>query len=143
MTLVAVCIGLGIYVAGFTLVGQKEAAENDPVKMRALGWTISAFGVVMIGISPWWPVTASTQLATPWLLSVLLGVVLYPVAKRVWVSFADRRPKTIGLSIRQAIFGIIGIDAAIAAAYGGPLIGMGIIGLMVPTVWLGSRFRST
>jgi 4-hydroxybenzoate polyprenyltransferase len=140
----AAALGMGLYVCGFTIVGRREEETGIRRTNIPTGWLVASIGIGFLAALPWFrPETQTTWLRSPIAYWALIGVVLLPVIRRAWTTLRAPSPKTIPLAIRQSIFGIIGLDAAIAACFGGPTVGLLTAFLLLPTVLLGLQFRSS
>lgn len=69
--------------------------------------------------------------------------IVFPVFRRAWVSYQSLRGPDLGAAIRQSIVQILFIDAVLALVHAGPMAGLLIAALVIPTLMLSRMFRST
>ncbi len=74
---------------------------------------------------------------------VLIGLLILPLAKRAYYSIRDPGARNVQMAVKQAIMTIILLDAAATLQYAGPYWGSACCLLILPSLWLGSYFRST
>jgi len=136
-------VGQGVYVAGFTWSGRREAEINRSISIAA-GWIVSAVGLVVLASVP-----SFAPSEVPMRISAVLGypiaflVMALPLIRRAFFSISTPNPQTIQLAIKQAIFSIVFFDALIALQFSGPWPALAICSLIIPSVMIGKYFRST
>ena len=140
-------IGHGIYVAGFTLAGRREAGQPQRSDL-IFGWLICAIGVAMLaGVD--WVANSEVQLSLTRRIHsnvgypILIGLLALPLFRRAIHSIQTLAGLDIQASIKQAILTIIFFDAAIALQFGSTVQAIVICFLIVPTLLLGRWFYST
>jgi 4-hydroxybenzoate polyprenyltransferase len=140
----------GIYVMGFTIAARKEFLSEQSRVRLGLGWGVAALGIAGISFVMWrYPSPRIERLVATrgdfarWFFPTLFWVLSFPVFRRAWVSYQSLRGPDLGAAIRQAIVQILFIDAVLALVYAGPMAGLLIAALVLPTLMLSRMFRST
>lgn len=140
---VGILIGHGVYVTGITLAARRESDMQQARGRLLLGWGVCGLGAAIIALSPWFEPERSYRLGASWIFGALIMVLMMPLARRVMFALTSLSPSKLGMAIRQAILSILFLDAAIALQFAGDLPGIGICLMVIPTLILGNRFRST
>lgn len=138
-----VLIGHVAYISGLTIAARREADLAQSRFRLVAGWGICGLGAVLIALSPSLELGRSYRIEPIWGFPLLIGVLLVPLIRRVLVSLQSLRPQHLGLAIRQSIFTILFLDAAVALQYSGDTPGLCIALMAIPTLALGHWFRST
>ena len=140
----------GVYVMGFTIAARKEFLSEQSRGRLGLGWGVAAMGIAGISFVMWkYPSPRIERLVATrgdfarWFFPALFWILSFPVFRRAWVSYQSLRGPDLGAAIRQAIVQILFIDAVLALVYAGPMAGLLIAALVVPTLMLSRMFRST
>ncbi|MBM3998331.1 MAG: 4-hydroxybenzoate polyprenyltransferase [Planctomycetes bacterium] len=138
-----VAIGLGVYVAGITWFGRSEAGTSRRARLAA-GLTLMIAGWVLVArlpslVSP--HAVARIPVTEVWyLLLALLGI---PVLRRAFAAITRPDSRRVQLAVRQAIWSIIWLDAAVAIVVAPPVFALTIAGLFLPMILLGRWVYST
>jgi 4-hydroxybenzoate polyprenyltransferase len=136
-------LGHGLYVAGFTFAGRREAEQNQSLSV-ALGWLIAFVGVAALALVPLFaPNDISLRMDAMPTYPIVFSLMAFPLARRAFTSIADPSPQAIQLAIKQAIFSIIFFDAMLALQFAGTWPALAICSLLIPSTLLGRFFRST
>ncbi len=140
-----VCVagGLGLYVAGITWFGRGEAETSRRWRL------ISGLGIMLAG----WFVTAMFPSYLPhdavlpipnlevWYLLLLL--LSAPLWRRCLRAIQSPEPRQVQLAVKQGIWTIIWLDAAVVVAIGPPIYSLALVALFLPMLWLGRYVYAT
>jgi 4-hydroxybenzoate polyprenyltransferase len=128
---------VGVYVCGVTWFARREAVTSRSRQLRSAGIVMAgALAVALLLPMHVPPGTASPLF--PYLL-VSFGIVIGVPASR---AIAKPEPARVQAAVKQAVLGIIGLDAVLATAISGTY-GLLILVLLPPALWLGRRVYST
>lgn len=144
-TLLAIVVGMGIYVAGITWFARDEAGLSQRGQLAAAAVTM-AVGLTLIAVSPWlggpyWLETLTLRPFEAWPL--LVGILSLSPARRWWLAWRDPQPRRVQMAIKESILFLIVLDAALVLAWAGPPAALCILALVIPARWLGAWFAST
>ena len=139
----AVAGGIGIYVAGVTLLARQEAGRSHRGLLLA-GTAVLLAGIALLASLPTW----TDRLATvareePWRWWVLPAVVALVVGKRCLAAVADPAPHRVQAAVKQGILSLVVLDAAVVLAVRGPVPALGVLALLLPAVLLARRVPMT
>ena len=135
--------GHGLYVAGFTFAGRREAEQNSSASV-AIGWFVAAIGLTALAFVPWLaPRDTPLRMDALPTYPIVFALMALPLVRRALTSVVDPSPRSIQLAIKQAILSIIFFDAILALQFAGPWSAIAICSLIVPSTLLGRYFRST
>ncbi|MCY2974866.1 MAG: UbiA family prenyltransferase [Planctomycetota bacterium] len=136
-------LGHGLYVAGFTFAGRREAEENNSLPV-AIGWIVSAVGLIALAFAPWFaPNEIPLRMDALPTYPIVFALMALPLIRRAWTSIVDPSPKSIQLAIKQAIFSIIFFDAILTLQFAGPWPAIAVCSLILPSTLLSKYFRPT
>lgn len=136
-------LGHGLYVAGFTFAGRREAEENASLPV-AIGWIVSAIGLVALAFAPWFaPSEIPLRMDALPTYPIVFTLMALPLIRRAWTSIVDPSPRSIQFAIKQAIFSIIFFDAILTLQFAGPWPAIAVCSLILPATLLGRYFRPT
>ncbi|OWK40318.1 UbiA family prenyltransferase [Fimbriiglobus ruber] len=130
---------VGLYIVGVTWFARTEEAESNRLQLRlAAGvMALAAFAALMVpghfgeGKAP-----------TPMYFSYLVVAFGFVVGVPLVRAIRQPSPKLVQAAVKQSIFGLVLLDAALAVAFvGWP--GLTIILLLLPATWLGKWVYST
>lgn len=138
-----ILVGHGLYVTGITIAARKESDLSQSKRRLIAGWSVSALGLACIALCGWVFPEPKVHLESPWAFLGLVVVLMLPWARHALASITTLEPSMLGMAIVQAIVSILFLDAALGLQYGGRGAGVWICALVLPTWWLGRRFRST
>lgn len=130
-------IASGIYIAGVSLLARNEVHSIEP-RPRTIAICALAAGLLLHPMV-WIGSHAPHAGAAVAFLLIYAGWLTYPLIRVV----DNPDPPTIQSAVKTGILGIIAIDAAIATAFVGPLVGVFVLLLLVPAVYLGHWIYST
>lgn len=132
----ALVLVVGVYIAGVTLFARTEEAQSD---RRQLWLALAAVGVAGLGAALL-PLAdpGVTFRIYPYLLAAWAAWVAGPAAR----ALADPSPRSVQRAVKRLIFGLVPLDAVLAAGTGGAA-GLAILLLLVPAALLGRRVYST
>ena len=136
-------IGHSLYVAGFTWAARRESIQSDR-RMLIFGWSISALGICCLAWVPMFALNRSQLYMDPTRFYPLFVFVLsFPAIRRAWVACRSLSRTAVQNSIKQAIMTIILLDAAATLEFAGPVYGSICCLMLLPSIWMGTWFRST
>ncbi len=142
--LFGIAIGFGVYVMGLTTMARHEAV-GGPSHNLPTGLMVTFFGCLMLALAP----QLARGMAVDWkasptdLFPLMIGMIAFPVIVRGFRAVRDPSPAKIQMAIRVGILSIIPFSAAYAFLGAGPVWGMAIFSLVVPSILLAARFRVT
>jgi 4-hydroxybenzoate polyprenyltransferase len=145
--LLLVAGSLGLYVAGITWFARREAAVSR--RMQLAGATlVMALALGALALLPWVdarapvPALAAGSSAAerfPLLIAVLALLIL----RRCFLAVIDPAAPRVQAAVRQAIFSLVVLDAAVTLAACGPLWATAVVALLAPTLLLGRWLYAT
>lgn len=145
--LLLVAGALGLYVAGITWFARREAALSRRVQLAG-ATAVMAFALGALAALPW----ADGQASGPMIavatsaaerFPLLIGVLALLILRRCFAAVVDPAPPRVQAAVRQAIFSLVVLDAAVTLAACGPLWATAVAALLVPTLLLGRWLYST
>lgn len=148
--IIAIALGLGLYIMGITLMARDEATSPNITAGESPNLKVGL--VVMVigaGVLAFAPGTALPEIQKTWYLSAsrhfpfLIGMIVYPIVLRAHRCLRRPTPERIQMTIRSGILTIIPFSAAIAMLAAGPIWGLAIFSLIVPAFLLGAKLRIT
>ncbi len=145
--IIAACIGHGVYVAGFTLAGRKEAAENSKNDLW-VGWIIALIGIAILGSVDFIAVESGIdpnhrRVNPTWIYPALMFALALPLFRRALKSIDTTAGRDVQAAIKQAIITIIFFDAVIALQFGSTVQAIVVCSLVFPLLVLGKWLYST
>ncbi len=145
---VAIALGFGMYVMGITTMARDEATGGPSANLPR-GLLVTMIGAAMLAFAPQ---TASPQIAQgniAWHMStggpfpMMIALIALPVILRGLRVISDPTPAKIQTTIKVGVLTIIPLAAAFAFLGAGPVWGLAVFSLAVPSIVLGSRLRVT
>jgi UbiA prenyltransferase family len=141
--LVAVALGVGMYIVGVTIFARREARESGRAQL-ALGLVVLLAGIACVASAPEWvtgdewpPFLRRDNWYVFWaLLGMLIGY-------RCLRAVIEPRPELVQAAVRNCIFSLVILDAAACLAVQEMFWGIVILLLLVPTMFLGRWIYST
>lgn len=142
------CLSLAVlghtaFVTGITLAARRESVFSQSRGRLIAGWMTSLLGVGLIACCAIPATTRVLNFESKLWFAVLVVFLMLPWGKRAIDSITTLEPRTLGAAIKQAIFSIIFLDAAITVEFAGNVPGAVVCALIFPTILLGRSFRST
>ena len=141
--IVGIALGFGVYVMGITTMARHEAT-GGPSPNLSTGLLVTMMGAAMLAFAPQmaknpvgWHVSPSR------VFPIMIGMIAFPVVLRGLRAIGDPTPIRIQVTIRVGIFTIIPLAASFAFLGAGPVWGLAIFVLTVPSIMLALRFRVT
>lgn len=140
---IAIAAGFGIYVMGITTISRREAIGGRSPDL-VTGLFVTVVGALVLAFGP--------QYAEPrpnWFVSVertfpiLIFLILAPILMRLLRLLRDPSTERIQYAVRIGILTIIPLAAAFALLGAGPVWGITIFLLVVPSQLLARRLRVT
>lgn len=142
------CLSLAVlghtaFVTGITLAARRESVLSQSRSRLGVGWTVSLIGVLLIACCAFPATNRVLNFDSKMWFALLVVVLMLPWIKRAIDSITTLEPRTLGSAIKQAIFSIIFLDAAVTVEFAGNVPGAVVCALIFPTILLGRYFRST
>ena len=141
--LLGTAFGFGVYIMGVTTMARHEATGGTSHSLR-LGIIITTLGAVCLALAPkladgpmGWHVPTSR------IFPLMIGMIAFPVIMRAIRSTQAPTPANIQTAIRIGVLTIIPLAACFALLGAGPVWGLAIFALVVPSIMLAIRFRVT
>lgn len=144
---IAIALGFGLYIAGVTTMARDEAneeSESGPSPNLSRGLLLTMIGVAILAFAPR---TAQGNFA--WhippdrMFPMLIGMIAFPVLLRGLRLVSRRTTQQIQMLIRIGILTMIPLAAAFAFLGAGPIWGLAVFALAIPSILLAGRFRVT
>ncbi len=142
---VAVAMGFGVYVMGITTFARDEAAGGHRMNLQT-GLVVMLLGGLMLAFAP---VVARPGDRAGWHLgsggqyTVLILLIMMPIALRGFRAISDPQPAVVGNTIRASILTIIPLSAAFAFLGAGQFWGLAVFSLVLPAIVLAAKLRVT
>ena len=134
--------GIGVYIVGVTWFARHEAAESRRVHLAAATFVLAS-GIAVLSLvyraARRRPKTLAHE--TTWFL--LLGLLALTILRRCAMAVSEPTPRRVQLAVKNAIWSLIVLDAAVALLVSSPAWSLIIVALLLPTVWLGQWIEST
>jgi 4-hydroxybenzoate polyprenyltransferase len=137
----AAAAGIGVYIAGVTWFARTEATTSQRSQL-ALGTIVAAGG---LGLLAWLyrllPPHMPTMDETYWL--ILIGLLAFTIIRRCSTAVTNPSPLRVQLAVKNAIWSLIVIDAAVVLLVCSPQWALALLALVIPTMLLGTWIEST
>jgi hypothetical protein len=138
-----IALGFGVYIMGVTTMARHEATGGRSA-LLASGLVVTIVGIAILAFSPRLGTGAlqwhtDPQRTFPW----MIGLISFPVMVRAVRAVTDPTPLNIQTTIRVGILSIIPLAASFAFLGAGPIWGLAVFALVIPSVVLAARFRVT
>ena len=137
---------VGVFVAGITLLGRREADETQSLTKLLPGSVLLAGGLVLIGIVAWWFVsndpTAPRQIR---LLPLAIAFIAMPILRRLAIALSSASGRAVQATIITSLRSLIVFDAcfALLIANGRPYHSIAILSLIAVSLLLGRVSKLT
>lgn len=141
---VAAAWGFGLYIAGLTLVGRKEAAVTSTASSHvSVGAVLTLLGLIVIAMSP----RASSgeilfRIDPRILFPGAIAMIGYPIVLRAFRAAVDPVAGKVQMTVRSGILTIIPLSGCVAVLGAGAA-GAVVFALWLPAYWLSMRYRVT
>lgn len=126
----------GVYIAGVTLLAKSEATTS-PRRRAAI-----AIVVLVVGLAGHVGLWQAFAPHAGWGVGVLLVYAGW-LAFHLMAAVQSLQPQEVQAAVKAGILGIVALDAAIAAAFVGPLPAAALLVFLFPAFWLGRWTYST
>lgn len=136
-----IAAGLGVYVAGITWFARCEAKDSDRRTLQ-FGLAVMVLGIALLAAFPWFSETRILlrgKMLWPTLLVLLMSIVV----RRCMFAIANPSPENVQAAVKNAIFSLVMLDAAVVLAVVGVMPALAVLALLIPTVFLGKWIYST
>lgn len=134
--------GVGLYIAGLTWFGRGEAGISRRGALAG-GLTVMAAGWALTGALAHTMPQERLVFRDPTLFYLLLAMLAVPVLRRALAALLTPGPRQVQLAVKQGIWSLIWLDAAIAVAIAPFGLALAIVALFVPMLVLGRWVYST
>jgi 4-hydroxybenzoate polyprenyltransferase len=136
--------GIGVYTVGVTWFARTEAHTSSRSQLIG-GTAVIVLGIAMLASVPHWNDSRlDPQLVVSingWnLLWIALAVI---IVRRCAVAIYDPSPQRVQAAVRNCVFSIIALNAAICVGLVGPGWGLAVLALYVPTILLTAWLKAT
>jgi 4-hydroxybenzoate polyprenyltransferase len=128
---------VGVYIVGVTWFARTEARTSSRPALAQAAAVLLAAGLLALAVPTWLPLGSSSPLF-PYLLVALAFAVGLPVSR----ALAVPSPPRVQAAVKQAILGLVALDAVLATAVAGSP-GLVILVLLAPALYLGRWLYST
>jgi 4-hydroxybenzoate polyprenyltransferase len=128
---------VGVYIVGVTWFARTEARASKQTTLSSAAMVMLAALLLAVPLPSWFEPPRSSP-AFPYLL-VLFG---FLVGLPVWRAIALPTPERVQSAVKQAILGLIILDAVLATAFAG-MVGLSLLALLPPALLLGRWIYST
>jgi 4-hydroxybenzoate polyprenyltransferase len=138
---VLLALVVGVYIAGVTWFARREAGASNPKQLLAAAGVMLAgllLSLAVPGAADAAGLPHGTYTLFPYLVAGLGFYVGFPVVRAI----ENPSPARVQTAVKQAVLGLILLDAVLATALAGTL-GILLALLLVPALYLGRRVYST
>ncbi len=140
---IAIALGFGIYIMGITTIARNEAI-GGPSPNLSRGLLFTMIGAAVLALAPRtavgkfdWQISPSGE------FPLLIGMIAFPVILRGLRLVNDPTPEKIQTLVRIGILTMIPLAAAFAFLGAGPVWGLVLFSLVIPSIVLARQFRVT
>jgi len=139
--------GIGVYITGVTWFARTEAQESN--RLHLLGGTLTLLGGIALAAA--FPTQLPALEGRPLLLAIgsverwwlLMLLIAGLIGWRCVDAVTDPQPRKVQYAVKYCIWSLIVLDAVLATAVCGPVWGLVILALLLPTMTLGRFVYST
>jgi hypothetical protein len=128
---------VGLYIVGVTWFARTEARVSRRMQLVAAATVMAAALVLALPLPLWFSPGATSPLFV-YLLVATGFIVGWPI----YQAILRPTPALVQAAVKQAVFGLVVLDATLATALAG-VTGLVILLLLVPAIYLGRRVYST
>jgi 4-hydroxybenzoate polyprenyltransferase len=139
-----VAVAIGTLITGATLLGRKEAVEDQGRLPLAIGGILIVAGLVGLSLAVYCPTSFEISDQIKQVFPLFIGIISLTILRRVVEAVVVAKPKPIQASVIAVLRSLIILDAAICYLVMPQHVGyaFGVLALLIPTVLLG-RYIST
>lgn len=144
-----VAMGIGVYIAGVTWFARAEAGRS-PRPMLIFALVVILSGIGLLAWYPQWATPDLPEVSWPryalragdrWHL--FWGVMTLLIGWRALTAIVDPSPGNVQGAVKHCLISLILLDAAVCFGVRGPVYGIAILLLVLPTMALGRWSYST
>ena len=140
----AIAIGIGVYIVGVTIFARTEARASSRSRLLT-GTIVLLAGMALVASVPrWLRLEDDLGLYIPtrnWYL--FWAVVAAMIAWRCVAAVVQPTPRNVQTAVRNAVQSIIVLDAAVCFGLAGPVWGIAVLLLLIPTAVLTQWLQAT
>jgi 4-hydroxybenzoate polyprenyltransferase len=135
--------GIGVYIAGVTWFARSEAQTSRRISLTLATIVITSGLALLALLHRTLPHGFTIWLAEEdyWLL--LIGLLALVIVRRCASAVLDPSPQRVQSAVRNAIWSVIVLDAAVGLLVSPPQWSLLILALLLPTVVLGGWIKAT
>jgi 4-hydroxybenzoate polyprenyltransferase len=134
--------GIGVYITGVTWFARSEATESSRTQLT-LATVVMAAGIALLALLPLVPNDEKPVRLPDQMAMLLFGILALPMIRRAIVAIQDPQPSNVQAVVKHCILSLMVLDAAITLLTTGPVPGLLIAALLLPTLLLGRWVYST
>ena len=135
--------GIGLYIAGVTWFARTEAQTSRRWSLAA-ATVVMMTGIALLGlIYSYLPPRQLKTLAHDSTWFLLLGLLAFTILRRCSMAVAEPSPRRVQLAVKNAIWSLIVLDAAVVLLVSSPGWALVVLALIVPTVAIGQWIEAT
>ena len=144
--------GMGVYIVGVTLFARSEAHDKSSRWLLMSGVLVMMLGFTMLAIFPHYGEFLSMRslkfqvsgVSNDTVWPMLLLLLAFTIVRRCMVAVRSPEPRFVQAAVKHAILSLIVINAAIVLAVrADPVLALGTLALLIPTLFLGRWVYST
>lgn len=139
--------GLGMYIAGVTWFGRKEAGQSSSLQL-GLATAVMLGGIGLMAWFPSWAAESAALVSAPRYLQGLFWYVLVAffgvmILRRALVAVFDPAPAYVQAAVKHCLLTYVMLTACVVLAVRGGYWAVAVVALLIPTVLLGRWVYST
>ena len=135
--------GIGLYISGVTWFARTEAKTSNR-GLLIWGTVLMAAGIGMLAL---FPIVQETGIAYrldhEFVWPLVLFVLTFTILRRCLLAIVNPQPKRVQAAVKQCIFSLIVLDAAVCLFVADWFLAVGILALLAPMLLLGKWVYST
>lgn len=141
--LLAIALGFGLYIMGVTTMARDEASEQASPHLFP-GFLLTIIGAALLAFAPRTAVgNPPWHLPPSTVFPIMIGLIVFPVIMRGLRVITAPTSVQVQNLIRISILTVIPLAAAFACLGAGPLWGLAMFALAVPSIALSRTLRVT
>lgn len=140
-----VAAAIGVYIIGVTVFARNEAEDQSGMLLLSLGLLIMIGGYTLLAVFPLVE-GGMERLAKAWSYQwwlILVGLLSVTMIRRAYSTMMNPEPKQVQGAIKQFIFSLIMLDAAVCLGVGHIAWSIAVVLLLAPMFLLGRWVYST